>query len=123
MENNNSFEYSYSSREQAEVRKIRDKYIKKDEDKLTRLRRLDASATEWASVWSLAVGVIGTLVMGLGMSCCMVFGAEWFIPGIIIGIAGIALVASAYPIYNFVLKNRRQRIAPEILALTDELMK
>ena len=43
--------------------------------------------------------------------------------GILVGIVGIALVGCAYPVYNRVIKIERERIAPEILQLTEELMK
>jgi hypothetical protein len=43
--------------------------------------------------------------------------------GIAVGFVGGALIALAHPIYTRVLKSERQRIAPEILRLTDELMK
>jgi len=41
----------------------------------------------------------------------------------VIGIIGMAVLAVAYPLYNRTLKKERERIAPEILRLTDELMK
>ena len=43
--------------------------------------------------------------------------------GIIIGIIGIVLVCVAYPIYNRIVKKEREKIAPEIIRLTDELIK
>ena len=43
--------------------------------------------------------------------------------GICVGIIGIVLVSLAYPVYNRTLKKEREKIAPEILRLTDELMK
>ena len=48
MENKESFEYTYSAPEQEEVRKIRDKYLPREEreNKLEQLRRLDRSVTE-----------------------------------------------------------------------------
>ena len=67
--------------------------------------------------------MLGTLIMGLDMSLAMVWQDVWFIPDIIIGLVGIAILASAYPVYNRVIKKERERIAPEILRLTDELMK
>jgi len=68
--------------------------------------------------------------MGAGMSLIMTdFGAVFkvtgiaaMIIGIIIGLLGIVLVALAYPVYSKVLKKERERIAPEIIQLTDELM-
>ncbi|MBE5794632.1 MAG: hypothetical protein E7323_08150 [Clostridiales bacterium] len=125
MENNQNetFQYTYSAREQDEVRRIRSKYLPKEESKMEQLQRLDASATQKAAMYSIITGVIGALILGFGMSCCMVWAGPWFIPGILIGLAGIAVVALAYPLYNQVLNKERQRIAPEILRLTDELMK
>lgn len=76
MENNQSndkFEYSYSSKEQEEVRKIREKYMPKEEDKLARLQKLDNAVANKATVVSIMIGVIGALVMGTGMSFCMVW--------------------------------------------------
>lgn len=124
MENNqNSFQYTYSAQEQAEIKRIRSKYTPKEETGMEKLRRLDASAALKAARWAVIVGVIGALILGAGMSCCMVWADKLFIPGIVIGLIGLAVVAAAYPLYNRVLKKERERIAPEILRLTDELMK
>lgn len=117
------FNYTYSAKQQDEVKRIRDKYVVQEEDKMEQLRRLDQSVTHKSTMYSIVVGVIGALVMGIGMSCAMVWQGVWFIPGIIIGIIGIALVGCAYPIYNHITKKEREKIAPEILRLTDELMK
>jgi len=124
MENNqNGFQYTYSAKEQAEIKRIRSKYTPKEENKMAQLQRLDASATQKATKWAIIVGVIGALILGTGMSCCMVWADKLFIPGIIIGVIGLAVVGVAYPLYNRTLKKERERIAPEILRLTDELMK
>lgn len=118
-----AFQYTYSAREQAEIKRIRSKYLPREESKLEQLQRLDASATHKATMVSIIVGVLGALLLGLGMSGCMVFSRQWFIPGIVIGVIGLLVVSAAYPLYNRVLKKERKRIAPEILRLTDELMK
>ena len=122
--NNGSFRYSYSAREQEEIRRIRDKYQPPEEreTKMDRLRRLDNGVNQKATLWSLVLGVISALIMGTGMSMCMVFMGVWFIPGIIIGCIGLVGVCMAYPVYLRVQQKERERIAPEILALTDELM-
>ena len=120
---NESFQYTYSAGEQAKIREIRSRYAPKEESKLERLQRLDASVTQKATMQAIIPGVIGTLVFGLGMSCCMVWGGVWFIPGIVCGLAGMALIALAYPRYVHVLKKERERITPEILRLTEELLK
>lgn len=125
MENNKnkSFNYTYSAKEQEEIKNIRKKYIPQDEDKMQLLKRLDESVYQKASVIALIIGIIGALVMGIGMSCCMVWAGTLFIPGIIVGVIGIMLVCLAYPIYIRTLKKEREKIAPEIIRLTDELMK
>jgi len=120
---NNSFHYTYSAPEQQEVKKIREKYIPREESKLDRLRRLDESATKKGMALSLMTGTMSSLILGVGMCCCMVWAGWLFIPGIVIGIVGIVGVGMAYPMYKKVTQKERERIAPEILRLTDELMK
>lgn len=118
-----SFQYTYSAQEQEELLAIREKYLPKKENKMEMLRRLDAQPGQKASMVSIILGVIGALILGLGMSCCMVWAGAWFLPGICIGLVGIALVCAAYPLYKHVLKKERERLAPEILSLTNQLMK
>lgn len=122
-DNSENFTYSYSSSQQAEIKKIREKYMPREESKMEQLRRLDNSVTKPGLIASLTVGIISTLIMGVGMCCCMVWASTMFIPGIIIGIAGMAGVASAYPMYSHITKKRREKLAPEIIRITDELMK
>lgn len=120
---NRSFTYTYSASQREELERIRQKYLPPEEDKLAKLRRLDKSALRKGTIAALTVGIVGTLLLGLGMCCTMVWMGAMFIPGIIIGTAGIALVALASPIYAHITKKERERIAPEILRLTDELLK
>lgn len=122
---NNTFQYTYSAKEQEELKKIRSKYLPKEENKMELLRRLDAQVTEKATMYSIIVGVIGTLILGTGMSFCMVWTDSVFVfaLGIIVGIIGMVSLAMAYPVYNRTIKKERERIAPEILRLTEELMK
>ena len=126
MENMNeheAFRYTYSAKEQEEVKKIRQKYIPKEADKMEQLRKLDQSVTRKGTTASLAGGIGGALLLGIGMCCAMVWMGQWFIPGIIIGLVGIAVVSLAYPLYQRITKKEREKIAPEIMRLTDELMK
>ena len=118
-----SFTYTYSASQREDLERIRRKYLPPEEDKLAKLRRLDKSALRKGTIAALTVGIVGTLLLGLGMCCTIVWMGAMFIPGIIIGTAGIALVALASPIYAHITKKERERIAPEILRLTDELLK
>lgn len=124
-----SFSYTYSAKQQEEIKAIRKKYEAPEENKMEQLRRMDASATKKATIRSMTVGIIGALIMGLGMSISMtdigaVFGSFLsMLVGIVIGVLGIVLVCLAYPTYHRTLKAERERIAPEVLRLSDELMK
>lgn len=122
MENNKeTFEYTYSAEQQAEIEKIRSKYLPKTDDKLEQLRKLDAAVTKPGTIWGLVIGILGTLIFGGGMSCTLVGGAELFVPGIALGIVGIIFMIAAYPLYKKITEKERERIAPQILALTEEL--
>lgn len=115
------FEYTYSAPQQSEVQKIREKYLPKEVTKLDQLRALDAGVTKRGTAVSMVHGILYALVLGLGMSCCMVWADKLFLPGVLIGCIGLAGVAATYPIYNRIVKQDRERIAPEILRLTEEL--
>ena len=140
MENNTeskSFVYSYSAKEMAEIKSIRGKYEAKDTDenstesKKARIRSLDSSATNAARAAAITLGVIGCLILGFGMSLIMTELAAILsldillaiIIGSLTGTLGIAILILAYPLYTLILKHKRAAVAPEILRLTDELMK
>lgn len=127
MEHNEHFSFTYSAQQQQEVEQIRQAYLPKEESKLEQLRALHASATKKAQAVSIALGVVGSLVLGTGMSLCMTdfgnsLGSAAMPVGIAIGLLGLIMVALAYPVFNHVLKKQRQRIAPEILRLSEELL-
>lgn len=124
---NNAFEYTYSAQRQQEVEEIRKAYLPKQEDKMEQLRKLHALPTKKAQAISIALGIIGALILGTGMSLCMTdlgaaLGGLAMAVGIPVGIAGIVLVALAYPVFKRRLKKERERIAPEVLRLTEELL-
>ena len=121
--NNQSFQYTYSAKQQEEIKTIRNKYVAPQEDKMALLRKLDSQVTKTATMKSIVIGIIGALLLGVGMSCCMVWAGGWFFPGIVVGVVGIVFVSLAYPLYNRILKQEREKIAPEILRLTEELLK
>lgn len=119
---NNTFEYTYSAPQNDEVMKIRERYLPKEESKMEKLRSLDESVTKKGLACSLMLGIISALVLGIGMCCAMLWNKILFIPGIIIGCIGIGGIALAYPLNNWLTKRERERIAPEILKLTAELI-
>jgi uncharacterized membrane protein YeaQ/YmgE (transglycosylase-associated protein family) len=118
---NETFNYNYSSKQQEEIQRIREKYVPKEENKMEQLRHLDESATKPGTIAALAVGIIGTLLLGVGMCCSLAWAESYFIVGIVIGVIGIAVLVAAYPLYMYITKKQREKIAPEILKLTEEL--
>ena len=120
-QDNQTFEYTYSAQRQQEV---------EPEDKLAAIRRLDAQVTEKATVVSLVLGILGALIMGSGMSLTMTDIGELLglnatlamLVGIAVGIVGMVMAGVAYPVYNRIVKTQREKIAPQILRLTDELL-
>ena len=111
-EKRETFTYTYSATQQEEIKRIREKYAPppREEDKMERLRKLDRDVTKPGLIAALVVGIVSTWVMG-------------FVPGIVIGVIGIVGICAAYPLYIRVTKRRREKLTPEIMRLTDELMK
>lgn len=131
MENKETFKMTYSAQQQEEIDQIRKKYVPQQQDKMEQLRALDAGVGKKATTVSLILGILGALIMGIGMCFTMtdigrVLGAyedRAMILGIAVGIVGIVMVCMAYPVYHRILVKERKKVAPEILRLTDELMK
>lgn len=118
-----TFNYSYSASQQEEIRNIREKYAPPvQEDKMEQLRRLDQSVTRPGTIISIIIGSVSTLILGVGMSCTMVW-TNLFALGVVVGLVGIAGIIAAYPVYNHITKKQREKLAPEILRLSDELLK
>ena len=111
------------------VEKIRSQYTEQAHTELDDLKALDAKVKKPAYIFGYTYGSIGAVITGAGMSLVMtdigkVIGlTSTLVPGIVVGLAGLVLVALAYPVYNRTQKKERDRIAPQILKLTDELLK
>ena len=93
---NHSFEYTYSAQRQQEVEEIRKAYLPKEEDKMEKLRKLHSIPTQKAQSASIAVGVIGALILGTGMSLCMTeLGAA-------LGRLSMIIATAAFAFYKFI---------------------
>ena len=122
---NNQFNFKYTApteEERKEIDSIRRQYSpqEKTETKLERLRRLDGLVKNTAIIWSLVLGVVGTLVFGLGLTMIL----EWNILlwGIVVMATGSIPMALAYPVYKWILKKYKNRYGDEILRLSNELL-
>ena len=123
MEQNNVFTYRYSAAQNKEVEHIRQKYLPKEEQKIDILRRLDSRVQTAGKIQGLTLGIIGCLIFGIGMCFGLdVFGgAEWL--AILFGVIGILVMSPAYPVYKHSARKTREALTPEILRLSDEIMR
>ena len=117
--NNNEQEYL--------VQKIRTQYTEKQHTELDELRALDRKVKAPAVAFAYVFGTVSALVMGSGMSLIMTDVAQTLglaspmVPGIVIGVVGLAMAIANYPIYKGILTGRRKKYAPQIIALSDRL--
>ena len=116
-----NFEYSYSAETQSEIDAIRKKYLPPDEreEKLARLRKLDAGVTVPGFVAAMALGIAGALTFGVGMCCFLVWNL--WLPGALTCVLGVIWMLLAPILYRRLVEKRKQEVAPEILRLTEEL--
>ena len=122
---NDKFSFKYiapTEQERKEIDSIRRQYVpvEQKESKLERLRRLDALVKNTATIWSLVLGVIGTLIFGLGLTMIL----EWniWLWGIVLMVVGSVPMATAYPIYKKTLNKNKEKFGEEILRLSEELL-
>jgi orotate phosphoribosyltransferase-like protein len=110
------------------VQKIRTQYTEKQHTELDALKELDAKVKRPANVFAYTYGSVSAIVMGAGMSLVMtdigsVVGlASAMVPGIAIGVVGMGMALTTYPIYKRILNSRKKKYAPEIMALSEKIM-
>ncbi len=123
MENHNVFTYQYSATQNKEVEHIRQKYLPKEESKMETLRKLDNRVQSAGTIPSLCIGIIGALIFGIGMCSFLdVFaGAAWLTATLMI--CGTLLMVPAYPICKHIARQTKAELTPEILRLSEEILK
>lgn len=110
------------------VQKIRTQYTEKQSSGLDELKALDAKVKKPANVFAYTYGSVGTIVMGAGMSLVMTdIGAMigltgTMVPGIVIGVVGMGMALTTYPIYKRILGSRKKKFAPQIMELSEKLI-
>lgn len=120
---NTTFHYTYSAARNKEVESIRNKYIPREESKLERLKKLDLRVQMAGTIESLCFGIVGALVFGIGKCFFLdVFaGAAWL--SALFMIIGSLIMIPAYPIYRKIAQKTKAELTPEILRLSEEIMK
>ena len=111
------------------VGKIRSEYTEKQHTELDTLKALDARVKRPANVFGYTYGSIGAIVMGSGMSLVMTdIGAvlgleETLVPGIAVGVVGMVMALTTWPIYQKILTSRKKKFAEQIMELSERIMK
>ena len=120
---NNTFSYNYSATRNKEVENIRRKYMPHEESKLEKLKKLDLRVQTAGTIESLCFGIVGALVFGIGMCFFLdVFaGAAWLTA--LLMVLGAVIMIPAYPIYRRIARKTKTELTPEILRLSEEIMK
>ena len=123
--NRNEFEYRYVSpteAERREIEKIKSQYEGKTEKelKLERIRRLDSFVQNFSITLSLIIGIMGTLIFGLGFSMILVWDIIGV--GIAVCVVGAVPIACAYPVYAVTMKRNKSKYGDEILRLSNEIL-
>ncbi len=101
---------------------LANEYAPKDASKIIALKKLDRKAKLPAIICAYSLGIIASLIAGLGMCLSInVIGNGKFILGIVIGIIGFVGIAMNYPLYLKLLKINKQKYAFEIVELAKEI--
>jgi hypothetical protein len=109
--------------------KIRSQYVAQKHTELDVLKALDAKVKRPARVFGYAYGTVGAIVMGAGMSLVMTdIGAalgleDSLVPGINLGVVGMVVALTTWPIYKRLLASRKKQYASQIMALSERIVK
>ena len=82
---------------------------------------LDKSIRNNSRIKALLVGLTGLLLFITGYNFLTRLQSA-FLAGIIFFSIGVILIASAYPIYNHLIKKKRKKYAPVVLTITNYLI-
>ena len=104
------------------VEKIRAGYTPKERTKVDELKELDKKVKRPAQIFAYVYGSLSSLVLGTGMCLAMKVIGNSMALGIGIGLVGIALTLTTYPIFKAILKTRKNKYAKQIFELSDSLL-
>lgn len=104
------------------IKEIRASYVEKEVTKLDELKKLDKKVKRPAQIFAYVYGSLSSLVLGTGMCLAMKVIGNSMAFGIILGATGIALTLTTYPIFNSILKRRKNRYAKQIFEMSDSLL-
>lgn len=120
---NGKFTYNYTAptqKERREIEEIRRRYSDPGRGKLERLRALDSKVKRAPMALGVTLGVIGTLIFGLGLTMVLEWRILWW--GIAVMLVGCVPIAFAHYAYSSLSRRNKKKYAAEILKLSEELL-
>ena len=111
------------------VEKIRSQYTEAEHTELDALKALDAKVKRGANIFGYTYGSVSAIIMGSGMSLVMTdIGTKigltaTLVPDVVVGVVGMGMALSTYPIYKKILNSRKKKYAPQIMELSERAMK
>jgi len=118
------FDFNYVAPDAEEKRWIEDirrQYLQGSErdEKVAQVKALHKRARLFPKCFASAMGVCGTLILGVGMTLTLVW--NYMVAGIIVGLIGMAIMFLTYPVYQFLIEKGKKKYGDRILRLTDEI--
>ena len=104
------------------IERIRASYTEKQITKLDELKNLDKKVKRPAQIFAYVYGSLSSLILGTGMCLAMKVIGNSMALGIGIGLVGIALTLTTYPIFKAILKKRKSKYSKQIFELSDSLL-
>ncbi len=123
-----TFSYKYVALTEEERRVIEDIRVRYEgrtdrEAGFERLRKLDRLVRRTAFAVSVAVGVVGLLLFGGGMSLSLETSSAVLLAlGVALSAAGVAVMAVAKPVHSKLSERLKKKYGAEILKLSEELL-
>lgn len=129
MNDSENLQINYSApteSERREIERIKLQYINKEEDldsassKVEKLKNLHKKVTVFPTIFSISLGIVGTLLFGLGMTMTL----EWsqFLWGSVVAAVGLLPIALSYPLYSYFYNKNKQKYGNKIIELSDEIL-
>lgn len=107
---------------QKQIQAIKKQYEAKEITELDELKALDRKAKRPATIVAYVIGIVATLLLGVGMCLSMKVIGNLMPLGIVIGLVGIALISTNHLIYNKVLAGGKKKYGQQIIDKSNKLL-
>lgn len=114
------YEFNPAKSDAAKAKAICKQYMERGITKMDALEALHTKVKTPGMIVASIVGVLGSLIMGAGMSNIMVW--DNMTTGLALGIPGLVMMILAFPIYKAITDSRKKKYAPQIMELSSEIM-